>query len=367
VNYDIHGRIGIHVADDSPGAAQLADMFASVATDAHVPGNLQVARDHPSLDAPSSVEDELLYTDQTVIDRQQDVGVTRTDLGYLITGRGELLTAVVPLLDHLMTLQDTAMIHAATVAIDGIGVALPASGGTGKTSSVAKLMRQPRIAFMGDDWAFLDHSGELLGFQKPMFIKAHHREIYPQLFEGSRKPLIPRSLARPVGRMTTVVHPHIVKYPRAAAAARRWSPEHRQVHFRSAFPDAPVSTSAPLGLVVYVERFAGGASRLEGRSPEWMADRIIGNFHFELAGPSRALLDSLTATGMVPLDRYLGRKREIITSAIRGCPTYLLRIPVTYTADQASDDLVRQLQTLTGDLRPPPVGVGAVAGDRFGA
>ena len=48
---------------------------------------------------------------------------------------------------------------AATVSIDGDGVALPAAGGVGKTSTIAKLMRCPGVGFMGDDYVptFLLH------------------------------------------------------------------------------------------------------------------------------------------------------------------------------------------------------------------
>lgn len=356
MNFDFHGRVGIRVDPDAPGAGQLADMFASVATDRAVPPGLHVVREHPALTAPSSVEDELLYDEQTVIDRRQDIGVTRTDDGFLVSGRGEVLTTVVPLLDHLMTRRGAAMIHAATITVDGIGVAMPAGGGTGKTSSVAKLWRQPGVAFMGDDWAFLDRSGLLLGLQKPMFIKAHHREVYPELFEGARKPLVPRGLARPVGRLTTRVHPHIVRHPRLAAAARRWSPEHRTVHFRSTFPDAPVAETAPLGLVVFIERYAGPAALLAERSAEWMVDRILGNFHFELADPSRAMLDGLTATGLLPLDQYLAAKRSVVAEGLGSVPTYLLRLPVSASAGQMSDDVVAHVLALArqaGAATPP--------------
>ena len=99
------------------------------------------------------------------------------------------------------------MIHAATVAYRGQAIALPAAGGTGKTSTMAKLMRREGWTFMGDDWAFLSDDAQLLGYEKPMFIKPHHRPIYPHLFEGARKPLVPVRLSRGVGRVTTVVHP----------------------------------------------------------------------------------------------------------------------------------------------------------------
>ena len=54
------------------------------------------------------------------------------------------------------------------------------------------------VAFMGDDWAFATREGTMLGYAKPMFIKPHHKAIYPHLFQGLQKPLIPSSISRPV-------------------------------------------------------------------------------------------------------------------------------------------------------------------------
>ena len=130
------------------------------------------------------------------------------------------------------------MIHAATMAYRGHAIALPAAGGTGKTSTAAKLMRREGWSFMGDDWAFLAEDAMLLGYAKPMFIKPHHRAIYPHLFEGVRKPLVPSRLSSSVGRLTTVVHPYVIRYPRLADFSRRWSPEHRMVDAGDRVPRA---------------------------------------------------------------------------------------------------------------------------------
>ena len=61
------------------------------------------------------------------------------------------------------------MIHAATMAYRGHAIVLPAAGGTGKTSTAAKLMRREGWSFMGDDWAFLAEDATLLGYAKPMY------------------------------------------------------------------------------------------------------------------------------------------------------------------------------------------------------
>ncbi|GLZ28436.1 hypothetical protein Lesp02_06260 [Lentzea sp. NBRC 105346] len=67
----------------------------------------------------------------------------------------------------------------------------------GKTSTVARPMRMPGVRFMGDDWAFVSSSGELPSRPKPLFLKAHHRALYPQVFRTLRKPLVPGRLTPP--------------------------------------------------------------------------------------------------------------------------------------------------------------------------
>ena len=230
LDFDLHGCLGIRVAADSPAAAQLRTMLACFLTDEPVPADIVVTAPLEPLPEAGNLEDELSYSANGVMFHDTGVQVIRDRQQYRIHGPGELLTAVVPILDRAMVERDVAMFHAATVSFKGFGIALPAAGGTGKTSTIAKLMRRKGFGFMGDDWAFLSGDGHQLGFAKPMFIKPHHRPIYPHLFKGTRKPLVPKSLSRPIGRITTVVHPAVVRYPRLADGLRRWSPEHRMVH-----------------------------------------------------------------------------------------------------------------------------------------
>ena len=209
-----------------------------------------------------------------------------------------------------------AMVHSATVEIDGIGLLMPAAGGTGKTSTIAKLMKLSTTAFMGDDWAFMSDGRHVLGYAKPMFIKPHHRPIYPHLFTGARKPLVPRPLSRPVGRLTTVVHPSSPCVPKLAALSRRWSPEHRMVMPEQALAGKRIGTHVPLRVSAYVERWAGDEVVLEERDRAWMVARIIGNWHWETPRHSRDVLAALGAGGVVPLDEIFARKAAVVEQSL---------------------------------------------------
>ena len=355
LNFDVHGRLGVRVARSAPTARQLQTMLGCFGTRDEVPPDIVVTRGSRPHPEAAWLEHEFSYTEHALALPGERVEVERVPDGrWRISGPGELLTSLVPILDRCLVDRGVAMIHAATVAYRGSGIALPAAGGTGKTSVIAKLTRRPDFAFMGDDWAFLDDDGNLLGFEKPMFIKPHHRPIYPHLFNGARKPLVPKTLSRPIGRLTTLVHPYVVRYPWLADVSRRWSPEHRIVSPRRALPQAQFAASARLAAAVYLERYDGARTRLLERDSGWMVDRMIGNFHIEMAGFSQRLVTALGAASLAPLPQHFQDKANVLEKALAGTPCYVLRVPTVYDADTASNDIVSVLDDLLPAVTPLP-------------
>ena len=335
--FDIHGMVGIEVAPGTPGESQLRDMLAPFLGKSMASRRLVITEEISPVSAPSHAEGAYRFTADSLYIPADRVQIIETPQGYRIEGSGELLTAVIPLLDRLCVQEETAMIHAAVVDFRGSGVLLPAWGGVGKTSTVAKLVAMPGVRFMADDWAFLGAGGMLMGYAKPMFIKPHHRAIYPALFHGTRKPLAPGWLTTPVAHLATTVHPVIVRYPKTAAFTRRWSPEHRMVHPEQVFGADRISSAAPAQLAIFLERFDGTEAQLEPRSADWMTSRIVGNFHSELPMVSRRLVEALGASGLVPLEEHFGAKATVVRRALEGVPCSLLRLPVQWSADQTSD------------------------------
>jgi hypothetical protein len=351
LSFDVHGRIRMGVASSAPTAAQMRTIFADFLSEAgDGPFDLTVTGELEPTAGVAYAEDTFSYTSNAITANTPPLQILRDDSGLRLNGPGELLTSVLPLLDRVLVERDVAMIHAATVAIDGHGIALPAAGGVGKTSTIAKLMRRRGVAFMGDDWAFVSAQGELLGFAKPMFIKPHHRNIYPHLFNRVRKPLVPKWLVRPFGRLATRVHPFIVRYPRVAAFTRQWSPEHMIISPQEALRGAPIARSAPLSAAVYVERHDGAEATLQELDRAEMVARMLGNFHWEMTTYSREVVNLLGATGFVPLQDIFADKATVLGKALQNVPTFLLRVPLAYDADTASDVIVSQLSAVTGLL-----------------
>lgn len=350
LHFDVHGKVGVRVEETSPAAHQLRAMLACFSSTDSVPADIVVSARHEEVSPASDLEDEMRYSPDSVDLLREGVQVVREAGRYRIHGVGELLTALVPVLDRAMVDRGAAMIHAATVGFRGYAIALPAAGGTGKTSTVAKLMRRPGFSFMGDDWAFVSDDRRLLGYEKPMFIKPHHRPIYPHLFQGVRKPMVPVALSRPVGRLTTAVHPMIIRYPKLADVSRRWSPEHRMVTAAQALPGVPVTTAAPLLVSAYVERYGGDETRVVEVSHAWMVDRMLGNFHIEMAGFSQHVVTAMAAASMLPWRQLVNDKADILTKSLDGIPCYLVQVPRDLSADDASDAVVNVLDELLPQL-----------------
>jgi hypothetical protein len=359
-SFDLHGRVRMGVALDAPTAPQTAAMFADFLTDheAGLPADgfdLTVSGHLEDVREVAYAEEDFAYRPNAIYLRNPRLQIIRDGDRIRLNGGGELLTTILPLVDRMMVERGAAMIHAATVTFQGRGIALPAAGGVGKTSTIAKLVRRPGIGFMGDDWAFLTASAELLAFAKPMFIKPHHRPIYPQLFNRTHKPLVPKSLSRPVGRLTTIVHPTIVRYPKLAAFIRKWSPEHMMIPPADALPNVPMVRSAPLTASVYVERHDGSGPELHDIAHDDMVARMLGNFHSEMTIHSREIVNLLGAVGMIPLQNIFAEKAAVLDQALTGVPTFLLRVPRSWTADRASDAIVAELETVFAGSTSPGI------------
>jgi hypothetical protein len=347
INFDFHGLATMRVDESAPTSPLLRDMFFPFITQAHIDqADLTVTGQMAQVGDVSYGETEYEYSQKSLYIADTGVQILKDGDRFTVNGSRELLVSVLPILDRILVARGAAMVHAATIEYKGHAINLPAWGGTGKTSTIAKLLRRDGYAFMGDDWAFLTRDGRLLAYAKPMFIKPHHRPIYPHLFSSVRKPLVPVRFSRPLGKLTTRVHPIITQYPRLARATRKFSPEHMMVRPEAAFPHARFSSGGPLALNIFVERHSGDTVLVDETSKEWMVSRIIGNFHAEVTQHSQQVVTALAASGLVPIEQYFADKADVVREGINGTPTYLMRVPQAFSPDQASDAIVIELERI---------------------
>lgn len=349
LEFDIHGYAFVRVDQAAPSAAIFREVFRPFAAKDLRNFDLTVTKagDRPTDFAYA--DERYRYSRDAVQLRSPRVQVALDDtLNFHLSGRGELLNSALPLIDIILARRGAAMIHAAAFEYNQRGIALPAWGGTGKTSTMARLLLGPdEGSFMSDDWSFVAKDGRLLGFAKPMFIKPHHRTVYPKLFNDRHKPMVPSSLSRLMDHVATAVHPTVTRFPRVASFTRRWSPEHMMVLPETVFDR--VRLTAPLGAVIFMERYSGPDMTLEPKEAEWMAGRLVGNFYAEMSASSRELLTALGATGLVPLPEPFEEKRRLLTVALGAKPMFLLRIPDSLGTYEASGKIAsRIVEALTG-------------------
>lgn len=352
VKFNLHNLVAMRVHKTAPTVAQFVDMFGPFLTDEDLKHyDLTIKAEMEPLPNGASGEthgeSEFHYNFEGIHLDALEIQVFREpDGGFRLNGTREMLTMALPLIDRLMVQKSAAMVHALTAEYKGHALLMPAWGGTGKTSTMSKLVKMDGWAFMGDDWAFVTDKGDLLSFAKPMFIKPYHRSLYPHLFKKVHKPLVPNRLSKTIHSMTTLVHPYITKYPQLAALTRRYSPEHMMVTPQMAFPEARFSNGAPVAAVLFVERFENATPEpyFVEKDTRWMTSQVIGNFFSELPRQSRVVMAALGASALSPIDQAMIEKSAIISKAFEGKRCFYLRVPLMCTPDQASDIIVAHIQ-----------------------
>ncbi len=350
LEFDLHGVSAFRVEATSDIAAMFRDMFRPFLSEGLNHFDLSISETfEPLIDGAygeAHGESDFYYNDHGLFLEKQNVQVFVDENGMRLHGKGELLVMALPLIDRIMVQRGAAMLHAMTVDFKGHGILMPAWGGSGKTSTMSKLVKIPGFSFMGDDWTFLTRNADLLGFAKPMFIKPYHRALYPHLFKKVHKPLVPVALSKPIHSLTTLIHPWITRYPKLAALTRKWSPEHMMIQPEQAFPDAPISTGAPLAASLFVERFEGDSAEPQffEKDAQWMTTKLIGNFFSELPKASRLMMTTLGAAGLVSIEQSFREKEAILQQALSGKPAFYLRVPRSFDPDKASDAIVDKIQ-----------------------
>jgi hypothetical protein len=351
LRFAIHDRIGVRVAADAPGAAQLREMLEPFATDGSVRDDLTVGgRIEPV--AGLAETDAWRYGEHVLELPSRGLQVVAEHGAVRLNGAGELLVPALPLIDRALVRRDAAMVHAAAICRDGRAVCIAGAGGAGKTSAALRMAHGRGDGFMADDWCFIAADGRLLGYAKPLLVRPQHRGLVPGGGARRATPLAPAALSGALGTVATAVHPVVSRLPRTARVARRLWPEYRIVPARTALAGATIVDAAPLAATLFVERAACAAPELEARSAEWMADRLAGSFHSELPRGARELVVAMAGSGLMSLERAFAEKAAVLRAALDGRPSLLLRVPLAMRAPEAADAIAAAVdRALDADRR----------------
>lgn len=336
-SFDVHGLVGIDVDSGTPGGPELRHVLSPFLGGSRAPLRLRFSGDMTPIPEQSHGNGRCRFTEDSLYLPTYGVQVLANRHGYAVQGRGELLAAFLPLLDSLCISANVAMIHAVAVDFRGSGVVLPASDAAVASAAVQRLSAEPDARFMADCWAFLDADGMLLGYPKPVASGGQEGIRLPGVLNRLPRPSGTDWLSKPAARLAASAQPLLERHPAPEAIARLWSSPARTRPPDHMFDAGRISSAALARLAIFLEPFDGGDARLEVRSAEWMTARVIGGFHARLPAASRRLIETLGATGLVPLEDHFGRKAAVVKKALSEVPCYLLRVPGVWPADRTSE------------------------------
>lgn len=205
-------------------------------------------------------------------------------------------------------------IHASSFEKDGHGVALVASGGAGKTTSLLKLISRHSFRYLSDDIGLLDSEGMLIRTPLRMQVYAYNlhsdRWIKKRFFST-------RSM---LDRLSW----HVRLWRKGdKSVRRRVSPE-------VLFGESAIAASAKLGTVIYLERVINNHFSLTQITRDELIHRLSHIMPGEI-GNIDALSDSLELIGCGGLflnrAEYSRLASEILTKSLQGLTPLLLKIP----------------------------------------
>ncbi len=343
--FSIHGCATAEIEAGFPfgqGMKQEFESFAS--TDRSEPPDVLVTLPGEAHDPRSNASGVYEYTEDTTWIQDFDVAVSLRDGRFRLACRRDPLPFTQPLIQHALLSKGHGLIHAAAIAVSNQGVAIPAWGGTGKTSAIVELTRLPGVSFMSDDYCILSGTGELLSYPKPFFVYPFHRNVFPHLFREKRKALVPTRLLPALRVLREATRPIFMKRPRLESLARRITPEHMKVSARAALPDADFAARAPLRAVLFAGRYSGPETLLEPYDMTNAVRRVVGNWFMELGAPARDLLIGCCATSLCCLDYFIHELQRIVVKAFEGVPIFDLRLPHTLPPDQTGKVMAESVQ-----------------------
>jgi len=177
----------------------------------------------------------------------------------------------------------------------------------------------------GDTYAGLGRNW-LLSYPKPFFVYPYHQDVFPHLFKHKPKLLVPAWMSGFTAVVRQAVRPMLAAFPTLESLCRRLTPEHMQIPARQALPHADFLDSAPVKLIVFLERYNGSEPVIDRLDPITARRRVVGNHYFELGAQAQELMTACAATGLLGLEDWFGEMARVVDRVFGRLPIYRLRL-----------------------------------------
>jgi hypothetical protein len=347
--FNIHDLVGIRVAAGHASERSVRLVFGPFETESLDRIDLTLQYDPPDIGEHSLASESYLYTDRHVYIKNYRLHLVRHEHGFLLASKRDLLPFVYPIVQSVLLRKNHTFTHGAAIAINGRAILLPGWGGTGKTTAIACLLREvPGSGFLADDYTIVSADGRLLSFPKAFFVYPYHRNLFPHLFRGIHKPLVPQFLSGLLERVRTAIRPTIMAFPWLENIARRITPEHMQIPARTVLANGVFIKDALLDRVVFIERYSGTETIIDELTIPEAKRRLIGNWTYEQGRCARDLILGAGATAVIDLEHYYSQMASVLGMALRNRHVYRLRIGPkdAKQTGQAIVDAVRQITSV---------------------
>ena len=227
-----------------------------------------------------------------------------------------------------------AFVHSAGLERNGTAVLLAARNGFGKTALIGHFMRRAGWRLLGDDLTLLSADGTCYGYPRAMVVHPEHRPFFPELFAQDAGPSAPRALSSTLERAGRMVKPLLRQVPGLLESARRHNPQTARITPTAAFAPERIAASAPLAIVVSLERRGDISHAQLWPLQESLAARLLGSTIEEFDARCVRISNVAMALGLLDLETTYGAWIDVLRAGLVRARSYTLCAPATLPLEE---------------------------------
>lgn len=269
------------------------------------------------------------------------------------------------LLQLLLIEQDISLLHCGAFQFQNKGILLPAFGGAGKTSIIARLRKHDSFKLLGDDFVAISEKGEIHSYHADLSVYDYHLDLFPELkntkygqylddynkimsasVEAKKNKkhiyeLTPKSLKKiiPFKNQIKKLISTIVTPPpqpiQLKTELTNWNHDYIKVPVNKVFSNNQLTTHAPIDFIMYLSRYSGETFNIVEISPGELANECVGVLATEFRY-CLIYLEMLSAFGLYDFQEFFSKIHVTFMKAFTNKKMKRLLIPFNATPDEVA-------------------------------
>ncbi|NLM63539.1 MAG: hypothetical protein GX190_04425 [Mollicutes bacterium] len=298
----------------------------------------------------------LYISENGFYDREYGVQITITDdKNVRINTSQECNEWLIIIIYLLLIKENYLLIHSAGLLKDNNVFLLPSWGGVGKTACVAKMVREQEWNLLGDDIVAINEYGIAKPFLKDFVIYPYHKNLFPTLFKGNKKPIVPVSMNNFVSRMVPYIKPILRKLPGLLAFLRKNNPQSVKISPIKIFDSKYLGGEGKINTLIWLERVKSMSCNKCDYSLltiDEIASKIISVSMLEIFSSKLNAICVLCGCGLIDFEDVFIKPYDILIKAIKNAKAYILKLPVSMDINIVPDKLLEFLENIrVGDIK----------------